>query len=77
MSKQMAKQATEKQTDTNDSAKPEQAAVITVNESDMPVACPMPDQTLWNQHPRVFMAFDDDGRASCPYCGNRFQLAKS
>lgn len=76
MSKQVANQATEKQTVDNDVAKPKQVAVITVSDSDMPVSCPIPEQTLWNQHPRVFMAFDENGRASCPYCGNRFQLAK-
>ncbi len=76
MSKQMAKHATEKQSTENNGAKPKQAPVITVNDSDLPVHCPMPDQTLWNQHPRVFMAFDKDGRASCPYCGNRYQLIK-
>ncbi len=25
-------------------------------------------------HPRVFLAFDDDGRAACPYCGQVFIL---
>lgn len=74
VSKQVAKQETEKQAVNSDGAKPEQAAVITVSDDDMPVSCPMPDQTLWSQHPRVFMAFDKEGRANCPYCGNRYQL---
>lgn len=76
MSKQMAKQATEEQSAEKNGAKSKQAPVITVGDSDLPVHCPMPDQTLWNQHPRVFMAFDKDGRASCPYCGHRYQLIK-
>jgi uncharacterized Zn-finger protein len=25
-------------------------------------------------HPRVFLAFDDNGRAACPYCGQIFIL---
>lgn len=70
----MSKPAIEKQTDHDDGAKPKQAPVIKVKDSDLPVHCPMPDQTLWSQHPRVFMAFDKEGRASCPYCGNRYQL---
>ena len=64
MTSQVAKQSAEKQ------------EVIKVKDSDLPLHCPMPDQTLWNQHPRVFMAFDKEGRASCPYCGNRYQLIK-
>ncbi|MCW8857471.1 MAG: zinc-finger domain-containing protein [Kangiella sp.] len=72
----MVKQAAEKQATDNNGANSKQPPIITVSESDLPVHCHMPDQTLWNQHPRVFMAFDKDGHASCPYCGNRYQLIK-
>ncbi len=24
-------------------------------------------------HPRVFLSFDSNGRAECPYCGRKFE----
>lgn len=44
---------------------------IEVTAEDLPLCCPMPDVTLWSQHPRVFIPIED-GRGHCPYCGNTF-----
>ena len=73
----MAERTEEHQKVNAEHSSSKQAPVIKVSEDDLPLSCPMPDQTLWNQHPRVFMAFDKEGRASCPYCGNCYQLVKS
>ncbi len=47
---------------------------IEVTGSDLPLACPPPSQKLWNSHPKVFLNFDDHGKAKCPYCGNEYVL---
>ena len=39
-----------------------------------PIHCPMPGTSLWNSHPQVFIAFDENGRGKCPYCGADYQL---
>lgn len=46
----------------------------TVMKKDLPVSCPMPDMTLWNSHPRVYLPIEKTGEAKCPYCGAEFTL---
>ncbi len=50
-------------------------SVKTISQKDLPLSCPMPDDPLWDQHPRVYIPLDDEGKGACPYCGNQFQLA--
>lgn len=50
------------------------ARQIEVTAADLPLHCPMPDQALWNAHPRVFLAIEQTGEALCPYCGTRYIL---
>jgi len=46
-----------------------------VTHADLPLSCPMPDMTLWNSHPRVYLAIEDEGGESvCPYCAAHFVL---
>ena len=45
-----------------------------VSEDDVPVHCPMPGSSLWNSHPQVFIAFDQNGQGKCPYCGAEYTL---
>lgn len=40
-----------------------------ITKEDLPLHCPMDNMTLWDSHPRVFLALDDKGEATCPYCG--------
>lgn len=40
-----------------------------VTSKDLPLHCPMPDTSLWDSHPRVFLPIEDSGEAKCPYCG--------
>lgn len=45
-----------------------------VTRADLPLHCPMPDMSLWNSHPRVFLPIEDTGTARCGYCGADFVL---
>ena len=43
-----------------------------ITEADLPLACPLPEMTLWNSHPRIYLPIVDDGGATvCPYSGAR------
>lgn len=45
-----------------------------VTRADLPLHCPMRGMTLWNSHPRVFLAIEETGQARCPYCGAVYVL---
>ncbi len=45
-----------------------------VKSSDLPLCCPMPNMTLWNSHPRVYLPIEETGQADCPYCSAHFEL---
>jgi len=45
-----------------------------VSRKDLPLSCPLPDMSLWNSHPRVYLPIEKTGRAKCPYCGADFVL---
>jgi len=47
--------------------------IIKVTSTDT-VCCPPKEQTLWNQHPRVYLDLGKSGEVDCPYCGNHFKL---
>ena len=46
-----------------------------VHHKDLPLACPLPEMSLWNAHPRVYLPIEETGQATCPYCGTHFVLA--
>jgi len=48
----------------------------TVTVKDLPLACPMPDMSLWNSHPRVYLPIESTGFAKCPYCGAEYTLQR-
>ena len=48
--------------------------VVKVSRADLPLSCPMPEDALWNMHPRVYIPVQKTGEASCPYCGTRYVL---
>ena len=48
--------------------------VVEVGESDLPLHCPMPNEAIWNAHPRVFLPIEEKGVALCPYCGTLYKL---
>ena len=43
---------------------------------DLPLHCPLPEMSLWNSHPKVYLPIEDSGSAKCPYCGTEFTLKK-
>jgi uncharacterized Zn-finger protein len=47
----------------------------TVTHADLPLSCPMPGMSLWNSHPKVYLAIEASGSAKCPYCGAIYTLA--
>jgi len=55
---------------------PNAVARYEVGEKDLPLHCPMPDSSLWDSHPRVFLPIEDSGEAKCPYCGAVYILKK-
>jgi uncharacterized Zn-finger protein len=47
-----------------------------VEAADLPLSCPMPQMSLWNSHPRVYLPIEQTGSAKCPYCGAEFTLRR-
>jgi uncharacterized Zn-finger protein len=47
-----------------------------VTVADLPLHCPMPNMSLWNSHPRVYLPIEPTGQAKCPYCGTDFTLVE-
>jgi uncharacterized Zn-finger protein len=45
-----------------------------IKENQLPLCCPLPDQRLWDAHPRVYLPIEETGIAKCPYCGSEFHL---
>lgn len=45
-----------------------------VEQKDLPFHCPPKESMKWNMHPKVFLSFDANGKASCPYCGAAYEL---
>lgn len=45
-----------------------------VHKKDLPLHCPTDSMGLWNQHPRVYIPIEDEGKAKCPYCSTEFKL---
>lgn len=45
-----------------------------VTRNDLPLSCPMPEMSLWNSHPKVYLPVEQTGRAKCPYCGAEYVL---
>lgn len=60
--------------DLHGDAVPNSAQQYAVTRADLPLHCPLPSMSLWNSHPRVFLAIEETGKAKCPYCGAEFVL---
>ena len=48
---------------------------VMLQPADLPLHCPLPRQSLWNSHPRVFLPIEPGQRVRCPYCGTQYQLS--
>lgn len=53
---------------------PNDQRVYEVGRELLPLHCPLPEMSLWNSHPRVFLPIEATGKAKCPYCGAEFTL---
>lgn len=45
-----------------------------ISHDQLPLSCPLPDQRLWDAHPRVYLPIEQTGFAECPYCDAEFHL---
>lgn len=45
-----------------------------IEKKDLPAHCPPIEAQKWSMHPKVFLQFDDESQAICPYCGSKYQL---
>ena len=50
-----------------------------VRPRDLPLSCPLPEDEVWNMHPRVYLPIDEEpsGELTCPYCGTRYRLQRA
>lgn len=48
--------------------------VVKISRKELPLACPLPEDEVWNMHPRVYLPIDKSGEEVCPYCGTRYVL---
>ena len=48
--------------------------VFHIKKEQLPLHCPLPEMSLWNQHPRVYLPIEETGKGKCPYCGTEFIL---
>jgi uncharacterized Zn-finger protein len=49
---------------------------VEVSLAELPLSCPQPSEKIWNAHPRVYLAIEESGEASCPYCGTHYVLTQ-
>ncbi len=47
-----------------------------VTREDLPVHCPLPEMSLWNSHPQVYIPVQEQGSARCGYCGAVYTLVE-
>jgi len=50
------------------------ASVVELDTKDLPAHCPNPAMPQWSSHPRVFLEFNRDGVAKCPYCVTAYRM---
>ena len=46
----------------------------TITETDLPLSCPLPEDRLWDAHPRVYLPIETEGHVVCPYCETEYIL---
>ncbi len=49
-------------------------SVFHIKNEQLPLHCPLPEMSLWNQHPKVYLPIEETGKGKCPYCGTEFIL---
>ncbi len=59
---------------TASSAKTLDQREVEITRDQLPLCCPPLDVDVYGLHPRVWLAFGRDGKATCPYCGTDYLL---
>ena len=56
--------------------KPQAATVqqVKITASQLPLCCPLPEQRVWDAHPRVYLELNPQQQAICPYCATCYIL---
>lgn len=57
-----------------EAARKREQRVVKISRDHLPLSCPLPEEEVWNKHPRVFLPIEANGEAVCPYCGTRYLL---
>lgn len=57
-----------------DAVQQAQQRVIKVTREQLPLSCPLPEDAVWNLHPKVYLPVAVSGEAVCPYCSTRYIL---
>ena len=47
---------------------------IEVTANDLPLTCPRPQDSHWDSHPKVSIAFKHGNEERCPYCGTVYKF---
>lgn len=50
---------------------------VEIKRDELPLCCPLPNQRLWDAHPRVYLPIEKTGTVICPYCETHFTLVES
>lgn len=45
-----------------------------ITKANLPLSCPLPDEQLWNAHPRVYLPIEETSHEVCPYCNAEYVL---
>ena len=53
-----------------------QSSYRLVSKNELPFHCPPKKAQKWNMHPKIFLPFNKEGEANCPYCGAIYKLEK-
>lgn len=45
-----------------------------VEDREVIVCCPPENVNVWDLHPRVYLALNENGSVACPYCGDIYTM---
>ncbi len=45
-----------------------------IKRDELPLCCPLPQDRLWDAHPRVYLPIEKTGHSRCPYCEAEYTL---
>ena len=50
--------------------------IVYVSSDELPISCPLPNDEVWNKHPRVYIPLHQVDEYKCPYCSRLFKLIR-